>query len=60
MQAIETHLESDRPVKIREMQVLFALPAVFQRRLYLSLGNAADAEDVVQDAAGAGPLISSR
>ena len=51
MQAIETHLESDRHVKIREMQdALSRYRLRFHRSAYLSLGNAADAEDVVQDA----------
>jgi RNA polymerase sigma-70 factor (ECF subfamily) len=51
MQAIETHLESDRHVKIREMQdALSRYRLRFHRSAYQSLGNAADAEDVVQDA----------
>jgi RNA polymerase sigma-70 factor, ECF subfamily len=58
MQAIETHLESDRHVdgsarnqKIREMQDALSryLPR-FHRSAYRDLGNAADAEDAVQDA----------
>jgi RNA polymerase sigma-70 factor (ECF subfamily) len=58
MQAIETHLESDRYVdgstrnqKIREMQDALSryLPR-FHRSAYRDLGNAADAEDAVQDA----------
>jgi RNA polymerase sigma-70 factor, ECF subfamily len=58
MQAIEMHLESDRHVdgsirneKIREMQDALSryLPR-FHRSAYRNLGNAADAEDAVQDA----------
>ena len=58
MQAIETHLESDRHVdgsarnqKIQEMQDALSryLPR-FHRSAYRDLGNAADAEDAVQDA----------
>jgi RNA polymerase sigma-70 factor (ECF subfamily) len=58
MQAVETHLESDRYVdgstrnqKIREMQDALSryLPR-FHRSAYRDLGNAADAEDAVQDA----------
>ncbi len=58
MQATETHLESDWGAdrsahndKAREMQdVLSRYLARFQRSAYRSLGNAADAEDAVQDA----------
>jgi RNA polymerase sigma-70 factor (ECF subfamily) len=58
MQAIETHLESDRGVysstrnnKNREMQdVLSRYLPQFHRSAYRNLGNAADAEDAVQDA----------
>jgi len=58
MQAIAMHLESDRHVdgsarnqKIREMQDALSryLPR-FHRSAYRDLGNAADAEDAVQDA----------
>lgn len=58
MQGIETHLDSDRHVdgsirnkKIREMQDALSryLPR-FHRSAYRNLGNAADAEDAVQDA----------
>jgi RNA polymerase sigma-70 factor, ECF subfamily len=58
MQATEMHLESDRHVdrsirneKIQEMQDALSryLPR-FHRSAYRNLGNAADAEDVVQDA----------
>jgi RNA polymerase sigma-70 factor (ECF subfamily) len=58
MQAIQTHLESDRGVdrstrnnKTREMQdVLSRYLPRFHRSAYRNLGNAADAEDAVQDA----------
>jgi RNA polymerase sigma-70 factor, ECF subfamily len=58
MQATETHLESDRHVdggtrnqKTREMRdVLLRYLPRFHRRAYRNLGNAADAEDSVQDA----------
>ncbi|MGB8325001.1 MAG: RNA polymerase sigma factor [Candidatus Acidiferrum sp.] len=58
MQAIEAHLESDpgvysitRNSKNREMQDVLSrhLPQ-FHRSAYRNLGNAADAEDAVQDA----------
>jgi RNA polymerase sigma-70 factor, ECF subfamily len=58
MQATETHLQSDRSVdsstgnnKTREMQDVMSryLPR-FHRSAYRNLGNAADAEDAVQDA----------
>jgi RNA polymerase sigma-70 factor, ECF subfamily len=58
MQATETHLESDRHVdsstrnnKTLEMQDVLSrwLPR-FHRSAYRNLGNAADAEDAVQDA----------
>lgn len=58
MQAIEMHLESDRGGdsgtrnnKTREMQDVMSryLPR-FHRSAYRNLGNAADAEDAVQDA----------
>ena len=58
MQAPETHLESEihadgstRNEKTREMQdVLSGYLARFRRNAYRYLGNAADAEDAVQDA----------
>jgi RNA polymerase sigma-70 factor (ECF subfamily) len=58
MQAIETHLERDpgldsstRNNKTREMQdVLSRYLPRFHRSAYRNLGNAADAEDAVQDA----------
>jgi RNA polymerase sigma-70 factor, ECF subfamily len=58
MQAIETHLESDRGAdsstrhnRTCEMQdVLSRYLPQFHRSAYRNLGNAADAEDAVQDA----------
>jgi RNA polymerase sigma-70 factor, ECF subfamily len=58
MHATETHLESDRHVdgstrnhKTCEMRdVLLRYLPRFHRRAYRNLGNAADAEDAVQDA----------
>jgi RNA polymerase sigma-70 factor (ECF subfamily) len=58
MEATETHLESDRHVdgstrnhKTCEMHdVLLRYLPRFHRRAYRNLGNAADAEDAVQDA----------